>query len=79
MIEPRQPLYRWGQRMRTVIDLVNDGTYPDAPADALLEPAGTMGEIVQVGAHVESGTPVYLVEFADQRVIGCLEEEIVPV
>ncbi|MDZ5649921.1 nitrogen fixation protein NifZ [Nitrospirillum sp. BR 11828] len=78
MIEPRQPLYQWGQRMRVVADLVNDGGYPDVPADALLEPAGTVGEIVQVGTHVDSGTPIYLVEFADRRVIGCLEEEIVP-
>ncbi|MEC4591727.1 MULTISPECIES: nitrogen fixation protein NifZ [Nitrospirillum] len=79
MIEPRQPLYQWGQRMRAVIDLINDGSYPDMPADALLAASGTMGEIVQVGTHVDSGTPIYLVEFADRRVIGCLEEEIVPV
>ncbi|TWB53048.1 nitrogen fixation protein NifZ [Nitrospirillum viridazoti] len=78
MIEPRQPLYQWGQRMRAVIDLINDGSYPDMPADALLAASGTMGEIVQVGTHVDSGTPIYLVEFADRRVIGCLEEEIVP-
>ncbi|ASG20337.1 nitrogen fixation protein NifZ [Nitrospirillum viridazoti] len=79
MIEPRQPLYQWGQRMRAVIDLINDGSYPDMPADALLAASGTMGEIVQVGTHVDSGTPIYLVEFPDRRVIGCLEEEIVPV
>ncbi|TWB21809.1 nitrogen fixation protein NifZ [Nitrospirillum amazonense] len=78
MIEPRQPLYQWGQRMRAVIDLINDGSYPDMPADALLAASGTVGEIVQVGTHVDSGTPIYLVEFADHRVIGCLEEEIAP-
>ena len=40
--------------------------------------AGTLGEIVQVGAHVDSNTPVYLVEFEEKFVIGCLEEEIEP-
>ena len=41
--------------------------------------AGGAGEIVQVGAHVESNTPIYLVEFGEKLVVGCLEEEIVPV
>ena len=36
----------------------------------------TLGEIVQVGAHVDSNTPVYIVEFEEKYVIGCLEEEI---
>ncbi|MBB6254465.1 hypothetical protein FHS74_005054 [Nitrospirillum iridis] len=47
-------------------------------ADALLVTAGTAGEIVQVGTHTETNTPIYLIEFADLRVIGCLEEEIAP-
>jgi nitrogen fixation protein NifZ len=38
--------------------------------------SGDPGEIVNVGTHVESDTPIYLVEFPDSRVIGCLEEEI---
>ncbi|WP_029011762.1 nitrogen fixation protein NifZ [Niveispirillum irakense] len=76
MIEPRQPKFQWGQRVRTLADLINDGSFPDAAPDLLLAPAGAIGEIVQVGMHVEANLPVYLVEFPDRRVIGCREEEI---
>jgi nitrogen fixation protein NifZ len=76
MIDPRLPKFQWGQRVRCLIDLVNDGTYPNAAEDAVLAAAGAQGEIVQVGSHVDSNTPVYIVEFEEKYVIGCLEEEI---
>ena len=78
MIDPREPKFQWGQRVRCLIDLVNDGSYPNAAEDALLVEAGGLGEIVQVGSHVDSSTPIYLVEFNEKYVIGCLEEEIAP-
>lgn len=68
--------YDWGQRVRATIDLVNDGSYPDQAPDALLAPAGAVGEIVQIGRHVEMEMIVYLVEFNDKLVVGCLEEEL---
>lgn len=76
MFEPRQPKYQWGQRVCTLADLVNDGSYPDKPAECLLVAEGSWGEIVQVGSHTDSNTPIYLVEFADHLVVGCFEEEI---
>ena len=79
MIDPRMPVYEWGQRVSAEIDLVNDGSFPDAPPNALLVPRGTVGEIVQVGSHADSNTPIYLVEFGDRLVVGCFEEEILPV
>lgn len=78
MIEPRLPKYQWGMRVRCLIDLVNDGSYPNAEEDAVLAAAGALGEIVQVGSHTDSNTPVYIVEFNEKFVIGCLEEEIEP-
>ncbi|HUW36152.1 MAG TPA: nitrogen fixation protein NifZ [Rhodocyclaceae bacterium] len=78
MDEFRQPKFQWGQPVLAAIDLVNDGSYPDCATDELLAARGTRGEVVQVGSHVETQTPVYLVEFADGRVVGCLEEEISP-
>lgn len=75
---PRAPRYQWGQPVQAAIDFVNDGSFPDAAADALLVPAGTRGEVVNLGHHVDSDTPVYLVEFGDGRVIGCIEHELVP-
>lgn len=81
MIDPRQAPYKsryqWGQRVVALEDLYNDGGYPDHPADALLVAEGEAGEIVQIGMHQDTQTPVYLVEFK-AGVIGCLEEEIQP-
>ena len=79
MIEPREPRFQWGQRAIAALDLYNDGGYPDQPVAALLVRAGDAGEIVQVGTHTESSTPIYLVEFNARHVVGCLEEEITPV
>ncbi len=70
--------FEWGQRVRATADLFNDGSYPEQPENALLVRAGDAGEIVQVGSHVETETPVYLVEFGEHRVVGCLEDEIAP-
>jgi nitrogen fixation protein NifZ len=75
-MEPRQPRYRTGQRVVALQDLYNDGSYPDQLAEALLVSAGDAGEIVQSGMHVESNTPVYMVEFDQRQVVGCTEEEI---
>lgn len=76
MIEPREAIYQWGQRVSAAVDLYNDGSYPDQPAQALLVTVGQVGEVVQVGTHTESNTTVYLVEFGARRVVGCLEEEL---
>lgn len=74
---PGEPArFSWGQRVRALIDLHNDGSYPDVPQDALLAPAGSTGEVVQVGVEVESGVSVYLIEFGPGRVVGCLEHEL---
>jgi nitrogen fixation protein NifZ len=76
MLDIREPKFKWGQPVVAMIDLVNDGSYPDFAENALLVASGTRGEVVQTGMHEESNTPVYIVEFPDGKVIGCLEEEI---
>lgn len=76
-IEAREPAYAWGQRVIALDDLVNDGSYPERPVDALLAARGTVGEIVNVGHAHELNEPVYLVQFED-CVVGCLEIELVP-
>ncbi len=78
IVEPRFPKYQWGQRVKAFIDLHNDGSFPEALEQALLVTAGDTGEIVQVGTHTESNIPIYLVEFTERLVVGCFEEEIVP-
>lgn len=76
MIEAKIPKYDWGQRVTASRDLFNDGSYPGIEPDVLLVERGTGGDVVQVGVHEESATPVYMVEFQGDRVVGCLEEEI---
>lgn len=76
MLATREPRYTTGQRVICQTDLHNDGTHPERGADALLAAAGTVGEVVNVGHHQESNTPVYLVEFPGLMLVGCLEEEI---
>jgi nitrogen fixation protein NifZ len=78
MIEPRLPRYDWGLPVLAAEDLLNDGSFPGAEAGTRLVQAGERGEIVNVGTHTEFNLPVYLVEFSENRVVGCLEEEIVP-
>lgn len=77
--EPRTPRFQWGQPVVTLVDLLNDGSYPDLTEAALLAAAGARGEVVNVGMIEDSGEPVYLVEFADGKVVGVLEEELAPV
>jgi nitrogen fixation protein NifZ len=79
MTEPVVPKFQWGQRVQALLDLFNDGSFPDFPAEELLVKQGDAGEIVNVGTHVDSNTPVYMVEFAPGRVVGCMEQEITPV
>ncbi len=72
---PRPPRYQWGQEVRATVDLYNDGTLPDIEEDRLLIAAGGPGEIVNVGHHEETDTPLYLVDFG-LVVLGVTEEEI---
>jgi nitrogen fixation protein NifZ len=76
VMEPRLPKYQWGQRVKALVDLYNDGSFPDALENGMLVNTGETGEIVQVGTHTESNIPVYLVEFGERLVVGCFEEEI---
>ncbi|GLS16965.1 nitrogen fixation protein NifZ [Hydrogenophaga electricum] len=76
-IEPRAAAFAWGQRVIALDDIVNDGSHPQHPADAVLAVRGALGEIVNVGHAMELNEPVYLVEFAD-GVIGCFEDELAP-
>jgi nitrogen fixation protein NifZ len=78
-VDPRLPKYQGGMRVKALIDLHNDGSYPDFAPDSLLVATGMTGEIINVGEHAESNTPVYLVEFSEKLVVGVLEEEIEPV
>lgn len=78
-LAPKEPVYQWGQPVKTVVDILNDGSYPDVPMDSLLAARDSRGEVVNIGVIEESGHPIYLVEFGDGKVIGLFEEEIASV
>jgi nitrogen fixation protein NifZ len=75
----KEPIYQWGQPVKAVIDILNDGSYPDIPEGTLLASKDSQGEVVNIGVIEESGDPIYLVEFGDGKVIGMFEEEIAQV
>ncbi|WGS19385.1 MULTISPECIES: nitrogen fixation protein NifZ [unclassified Bradyrhizobium] len=75
MTETGLPKYRSGQRVKTAVDLINDDSFPDAPADGLLLSAGRIGNIIRVAMHTQADVPIYIVDCGGQLVIGCLEEE----
>ncbi|WP_439406298.1 nitrogen fixation protein NifZ [Bradyrhizobium sp. DASA03076] len=76
MIKAEPPKFQRGQRVKALFDLVNDGSLPDAPAEGRLVRLGDIGKIVQVGRHTDANLPIYLVEFGEKVVVGCLEREI---
>jgi len=71
------------QNWERILTICNEGGTISGKVKAivkggLLVNIGDTGEIVQVGTHTEANLPIYLVEFGERLVVGCLEEEIVP-
>ena len=78
MQDIREARFYEGQAVKALIALHNDGSYPDRGDDVLLVSAGEAGQVVQVGLHIATNVPVYMVEFTNDFVVGCLESEIAP-
>ncbi|PAY03316.1 MULTISPECIES: nitrogen fixation protein NifZ [Bradyrhizobium] len=76
MSEPGFLKYRRGQRVKTTVDIINDGSFPNAEPDGVLLGAGVAGEIIRVAIHTDANVPIYTVDFGERLLIGCLEEEI---
>lgn len=81
-IEPKAPSFAAGQRVVALCDLINDGSHPKQDPDALLVPAGSVGEVINVGHATEANEPIYLVEFDlvefGDIVVGCTDDELAP-
>lgn len=70
---------RWdyGEAVRVVRSLRNDGTYPGLPAGAPLVRRGSVGYVVDVGTFLQDQV-IYSVNFLDAgKVVGCREEELI--
>jgi len=75
-METNNPRFECGQRVRAAQNLFNDGSYSEQTANAMLVRRGEAGDIVFVTRRADTGTVVYLVEFALNQIIGCLDSEL---
>jgi len=72
----RRPRYEYGNAVRVMRNVRNDGTYPGLPTGALLLRRGSVGHVRDVGTFLQDQL-VYTVHFLDvDRVVGCREEEL---
>lgn len=66
--------YRWGDKVKVMNDIWNDGSYPGVEENEVLVFQGQQGHVLQVGKD-EGGKFLYVVEFGD-KLVGCFEEEL---
>ncbi|EWY39433.1 nitrogen fixation protein NifZ [Skermanella stibiiresistens SB22] len=70
------PVFEVGQKVRSIRDVRNDGTYPGAPVGDVLIPAGSVGYMISVGSYLQM-YHIYSVDFYEQRrVIGMRAKEL---
>ncbi|MET0065332.1 MAG: nitrogen fixation protein NifZ [Candidatus Thiodiazotropha sp.] len=71
-----RPKYEYGQAVRVVRNLRNDGTYPGEPTGRLLVRRGSVGYIRDVGTFLQDQL-IYSVDFLDANMrVGCREQEL---
>jgi nitrogen fixation protein NifZ len=71
-----RPKYEYGQAVRVIRNLRNDGTYPGQPTGRLLVRRGSVGYVRDVGTFLQDQL-IYSVDFIDQnKRVGCREQEL---
>ena len=72
-----RPRWEYGEAVRLVRNVKNDGTYPGLPVGAPLVRRGSIGHVIDVGAFLQDQV-IYSVNFlAEGRIVGCREEELI--
>jgi len=73
-----QPRFDYGEEVRLIRNVRNDGTYPGMEVGALLVKRGALGCVYDVGTYLQDQL-IYRVHFLDAgRTVGCREEELIP-
>ena len=70
---------RWdyGEAVRLIRNVRNDGTYPGLDPGAPLVRRGSIGYVVDVGTFLQDQI-IYSVNFLDEgKIVGCREEELI--
>ncbi|MES9990936.1 MAG: nitrogen fixation protein NifZ [Candidatus Thiodiazotropha sp.] len=71
-----RPKFEYGEKVRVVRNLRNDGTYPGEPTGRLLVRSGSVGFVRDVGTFLQDQL-IYSVDFLDDnRRVGCREQEL---
>lgn len=70
--------FDFGEAVRVIRNVRNDGTYPGMPVGELLIRRGSIGHVVEVGTFLQDQV-IYTVHFLEQgRMVGCRTEELIP-
>ncbi len=70
------PKFDYGEAVRVIRNLRNDGTFPGQPTGRLLIHQGSVGYVRDVGTFLQDQI-IYSVEFIEAgRVVGCREQEL---
>lgn len=80
-----KPSYDYGDEVRLIRNVRNDGTFPGAETGDLLVRRGAVGYVRDVGTYLQDQL-IYRVFFldpgvpgaSDSRMVGCREEELIP-
>lgn len=73
-----KPAYEYGDEVRLIRNVRNDGTYPGAETGELLIRRGAVGCVYDVGTYLQDQL-IYRVHFLEQGMtVGCREEELIP-
>lgn len=71
------PRFEYGEAVRVIRNLRNDGTYPGRPTGELLVRRGNVGYVRDVGTYLQDQL-IYKVDFFELGiVVGCREQELI--
>lgn len=71
------PEFEFGDEVRIIRNVRNDGTYPGLSTGALLVRRGSTGFVMNVGTFLQDQL-IYTVNFlALNKIVGCREEELI--
>jgi len=74
-----RPSYDYGDEVRLIRNVRNDGTYPGLDTGKMLVSCGSTGHIQSVGTYLQDYI-IYGVHFLNEDVlVGCKEEELIPI
>jgi nitrogen fixation protein NifZ len=73
------PKYEFGDEVRIIRNVRNDGTYPGVPTGTLLIRRGSTGVVINIGTFLQDQL-IYTVNFLEQgKIVGFREEELISI